>query len=127
MFADVYHEYGPVRLDGWGNRIALLLGRGAGRALGRLVRVELRVQPTGSTRWRRRRSRLFQPRAYEIDLPLSALGDRSGTEITVTTTQYRGAPVQRSLDWVQSLRVHLPARVAVLVELAAGSADMSPA
>ncbi len=63
----------------------------------------------------------------DVDLPLSALGDRSGTEITVTTTQYRGAPVQRSLDWVQSLRVHLPARVAVLVELAAGSADMSPA
>jgi len=63
----------------------------------------------------------------DVDLPLSTLGDRSGTEITVTTTRYRGAPVQRPLDWVPSLRVHLPARVAVLVELAADSADMSPA
>ncbi|MDQ3653917.1 MAG: hypothetical protein M3457_02410 [Chloroflexota bacterium] len=62
-----------------------------------------------------------------VDLPMSALGDRSGTEITVTTTHCRGAPIQRSLDWAPSLRVHLPARVVVLVELAAGSAGMSPA
>ncbi len=55
-----------------------------------------------------------------IDVPLSTLGDRSGSKLIVTlTTEHHAPPTQREIDWSPSLRLDLPVRSVVQVELPA--------